>query len=125
MPTLSLHFQRHPQECGRRRLSTLIYSTVFYLTALLISTTASSPALAEGTAAYDKAHLAVSNILFDYEEPGYEFASFRIDDDGLVNIIFAVNMPDALYGEILTKLQQHPDIYEVFASQGGPVCSLW
>ena len=79
----------------------------------------------ERTPAYDKAHLAVSNILFDYEEPGYTFASFRVNENGFVDILFASNMPDALYGEILTRLQQHPDISGVLASQGGPACKLW
>lgn len=84
-----------------------------------------TPVTAAGTPEYDKAHLAVSNILFDYEQPGYEFASFRVNDDGFVDILFAENMPDDLYGEILTKMQNHPDIDGVLSSKGGPACKLW
>ena len=80
------------------------------------------------TCAEDKqgiADAAVANTLFDYEEPGYEFASWRVNGRGEVHILFASNMPEALYGEILTKLQKHPDIPSVLSSKGGPACSLW
>ena len=73
----------------------------------------------------DNADAAVAHVLFDYEEPGFEFASWRVNGRGEVNILFASNMPDALYGEILTKLQKHPDIPSVLSSKGGPACALW
>jgi len=97
---------------------------LFTTTLLLLVIHISAP-WAKGTPEYDKAPLAVSNILFDYEQPGFEFASFRVDDRGFVDILFAENMPDALYGEILTKMQRHPDINDVLASQGEPMCKLW
>lgn len=95
------------------------------LITLLVFATISLATHAEGTPEYDKAHIAVSNILFEYEEPGYEFASFRVDERGFVDILFAENMPDKLYGEILTKMQNHPDIDDVLSSKGGPPCKLW
>lgn len=73
----------------------------------------------------DKADTAVANVLFEYEEPGYEFASWRVNERGEVNILFARNMPEELYGEILTRLQKHPDIPSVLSSKGGPACGLW
>jgi hypothetical protein len=75
--------------------------------------------------ALQKADLAVATVLFDYEEPGYEFASYRVSEDGFVEIVFASNMPDDLYVEILNKLQNHPDIKGVLAGKGGPTCRLW
>jgi len=38
---------------------------------------------------------------------------------------FARNIPDALYREILTKLQNHPDVDGVLSGKGGPPCRLW
>ena len=73
----------------------------------------------------DVADAAVANILFEYEEPGYEFASWRVNGRGEVSILFARNMPDELYGEILTRLQDHPDIPSVLSDKGGPSCALW
>lgn len=67
------------------------------------------------------ASTAVSGILFDYEAD--EFASYVINDKGYVNITFARNTPDALYSEILNKLQTHPGIKSVLAGRGGPACS--
>jgi len=72
----------------------------------------------------DNADAAVANILFDYEG-SEEFATYIIKDDGFVDITFARNMPDKLYGEILTKLNSHPDINGVLAGKGGPVCKIW
>jgi hypothetical protein len=70
--------------------------------------------------ALSRANAAVSNILFEYD--GDEFASFSVDDDGYLDITFARNTPDPLYGEILEKLRQHPDIKGVMPGKGGPVC---
>jgi len=71
-----------------------------------------------------KADSAVANILFDYDG-AQEFASYRVDENGFVDIVFARNMPDKLYSEILARLQNHPDIDGVLAGKGGPVCSLF
>ena len=51
--------------------------------------------------ALSKADLAVANILFDFDGSD-QFASYRVNDDGFVNIVFARNMPDKIYGAILT-----------------------
>jgi hypothetical protein len=67
------------------------------------------------------ASAAVSGILFDYDAD--EFASYVVSDEGRVDITFARNMPDALYSEILNKLQTHPGIKSVLAGRGGPTCS--
>jgi hypothetical protein len=71
-----------------------------------------------------KADLAVAEVLFDYDAAS-EFATWRVGDDGMVEIVFAQNMPDGLYAELLNKLQNHPDIPDVLAGRGGPPCSLW
>ena len=74
--------------------------------------------------AWDKASNAVANILFDYDG-SHEFATYLIKENGSVDITFARNTPDKLYGEILTKLKNHTDIKGVLAGKGGPICSLW
>jgi len=73
--------------------------------------------------ALSKADLAVANILFDFDGSD-QFASYRINDDGFVDIVFARNMPDSIYGAILTRLQNHPDIDGVLSSKGGPACKV-
>jgi len=70
------------------------------------------------------ADLAVSNILFDYDGSS-EFASYKVSDSGFVDIIFARDMPEKLYGEILTKLQNNKEISGVLSSNTGPACGLW
>ena len=70
-----------------------------------------------------KADLAVANILFEYEF-GSEFASYRVDDNGFVDILMARNTPDEIYAEILTLMQNHPDIDGVLASKSGPACKV-
>lgn len=77
------------------------------------------PVLAED--ALSKTSAAVTNILFDHDAD--EFASYDIRDSGFLDITFARNTPDALYSEILNKLQKHPDIKGVLAGKGGPTCS--
>ena len=74
--------------------------------------------------ALGKADTGVANILFDYDGAS-EFATYRIKEDGFVDIVFARNTPDKLYSDILNKLQHHPDINGVLAGRGGPVCSLF
>jgi len=74
--------------------------------------------------AQDKADLAVANILFDYDGAN-EFASYRVNNKGFVDITFASNMPDALYSEILDRLQHDPGIKGVLAGRGGPACSAF
>ena len=94
---------------------------VSYLFAVLVTcgTAGTSSVLAED--ALTKTSSAVTSILFEYD--ANEFASYGIRDDGFLDITFARNTPDALYSEILNKLQQHPDIKGVLAGKGGPVCS--
>jgi len=89
---------------------------------LVVSFTSTQLALANDE--LSKADSAVANILFDYDGAS-EFAAYAIREDGFVDIVFARNTPDKLYGEILNKLQNHPDINGVLAGRGGPVCSLF
>jgi len=70
-----------------------------------------------------KADYAVANILFDYEY-GSEFASYRIDENGFVDLIMASNTPDEIFSEILTRMQNHPDIDDVMSSKSGPACKI-
>jgi len=71
-----------------------------------------------------KADSATANILFDYDG-SEEYASYKANEDGSVDLIFASNTPDKLYEDILTRLQTHPDISSVLASKGGPACKLF
>ena len=71
-----------------------------------------------------KADEAVANILFEYDG-SEEYATYKANEDGSVDLVFASNMPDSLYEEILTRLQNHPDISSVLAGRGGPVCKLF
>lgn len=75
--------------------------------------------------AQNKADLAVANILFDYSQGDEEYASYRTDEHGYAYVTFALNIPDKLYGEILTAMQQHPDIRDLIFDKGGPRCKLW
>ena len=68
-----------------------------------------------------KASSAVANILFEYD--GSDFASYAVREDGFVDILFARNTPDKLYGEMIDKLRAHPDIKGVLPGKTGPVCS--
>lgn len=77
------------------------------------------PVLAED--AESRTSTAVTGILFEYDAD--EFASYRISDNGYLDITFASNTPDALYSEILNKLQGHPDIKGVLSGKDGPSCS--
>jgi hypothetical protein len=70
------------------------------------------------------ADAAVANILFDYDG-SFEFASYKVNESGFVDITFASNTPNALYSEILNKLEAHPDIDGVLSGKGGPACSLF
>jgi hypothetical protein len=71
-----------------------------------------------------KADAAVSDILFGYDG-SEEYATYRANEDGSVDLVFARNTPDDLYEKILTELQKHPDIRSVLASKGGPACKLF
>ena len=73
----------------------------------------------------DKADLAVANILFDYSQGDEEYASYRTDEHGYAYVTFALNIPDKLYNEILTTMQNHPDIRDLIFDKGGPRCKLW
>ena len=70
-----------------------------------------------------KADIAVANILFDYEY-GSEFASYRVDENGFVDLIMATNTPDNVFSEILTRMQNHLDIDDVMSSKSGPACKI-
>jgi hypothetical protein len=74
--------------------------------------------------ALGKADAAVSDILFGFDG-SEEYATYRANDDGSVDLVFARNTPDELYDKILTELQSHPDIRSVLASKGGPACKLF
>lgn len=87
----------------------------------LLGALSASPTWAEEEDAQSKADRAVANLLFEYEG-AEEFASYLIRTDGLADISFASNMPDALYSELLGKLQKHPDINGVIAGKGGRAC---
>ena len=89
--------------------------------ALLCSIGATAPLLADEL---DKADAAVANILFEYDG-SEEYASYKANEDGSVDLIFANNTPDDLYEDIITKLQNHPHITSVLASQGGPACKAF
>lgn len=93
---------------------------VSYLFAALVTCgiAGAGPVFAED--ASPKTSAAVTNILFEYDAD--EFVSYGIRDDGFLDITFARNTPDALYSEILNKLQKHPDIKGVLAGKGGPSC---
>ncbi|MDP1681704.1 MAG: hypothetical protein Q8L39_08000 [Burkholderiales bacterium] len=92
----------------------------FITTLTLLGTLSALPAWAEEDA-QSKADRAVANLLFEYDG-AEEFASYLIRLDGLADISFASNMPDALYSELLSKLQKHPDINGVIAGKGGRAC---
>jgi SpoVK/Ycf46/Vps4 family AAA+-type ATPase len=87
----------------------------------LLGALSALPAWAEEEDAQSKADRAVANLLFEYDG-AEEFASYLIRPDGFVDITFASNMPDALYSELLAKLQKHPDINGVIAGKGGYAC---
>lgn len=71
-----------------------------------------------------RADEAVATILFEYDG-SEEYATYKVNEDGSVDLVFASNMPDVLYEEILTRLQNHPHISSVLAGRGGPVCRLF
>ena len=70
-----------------------------------------------------KADLAVANILFDFDGSD-QFASYSVNEDGFVDIVFASNMPDKVYSELLSRLQNNPDIKGVLAGKSGPSCTV-
>ena len=91
-----------------------------YLFSVLMAFGLAGTGSAHAEDALSKTSSAVANILFEYDAD--EFASYSIQDDGFLDITFARNTPDALYSEILNKLQKHPDIKGVLAGKGGPSC---
>jgi hypothetical protein len=93
----------------------------FYLFSLFLITGLGKAGLVMAEDATSKASHAVTTILFDYDAD--EFTTYSIDEDGVVDITFAKNTPDALYSKILNALQNDPDIKGVLAGKGGPVCS--
>jgi hypothetical protein len=71
-----------------------------------------------------QADAAVANILFEYDG-SEEYATYKTNDDGSVDLMFASNTPEKLYEDILTRLQNHPHISSVLASKSGPICKLF
>ena len=71
----------------------------------------------------EKTESAVADILFDNELD--EFATYNIDEDGLVDITFPNNMPDNVFGKVVRELKTHKDIDSVLPGRGGPACSLY
>ncbi len=70
-----------------------------------------------------KATDAVTTILFDHQAEA--FATYRVNGDGFVNIVFPRYTPDLTYSVILNKLLHHPDIKGVLAGKSDPTCSLF
>jgi len=100
-----------------------ILKTLLLLVTLFISFTLQ--ANDEQNSPQNKADLAVANILFEYSIGEEEYASYRTDDDGYAYVTFAENIPDKLFNQILTTMQEHPDIRDVIFDKGGPSCKLW
>ena len=73
--------------------------------------------------ALSKADAAVANILFDFDGSD-QFATYRVNEDGFVDIVFASNMPDRIYSALLARLEGHPDIKGVLAGKSGPSCTV-
>lgn len=71
-----------------------------------------------------QADAAVANILFEYDG-SEEYASYKANDDGSVDLIFASNTPGKIYEDILNQLQSHPHVSSVLAGRGGPICKLF
>jgi hypothetical protein len=80
--------------------------------------------LAHSESVASRADLAVAEILFEYDG-SEEYATYRVADDGFVDVTFAVNTPDPLYSEILARLNSHPDINGVLAGKTGSFCPLF
>lgn len=68
-----------------------------------------------------RADLAAAEIIFEFEAD--DFASYGVRSSGFLDITFASNIPNELYGEIITTLKAHPDIRGVLPSKSGPSCS--
>ncbi len=92
-----------------------------YLFLILFFVGFSTTTIAED--AQSKAEVVVANILFDYDY-GSEFATYKVNEDGFVDLTMASNTPDKVYGEILTRMKNHPDIDDVLASKSGPACQI-
>jgi len=84
-----------------------------------------SSSLSANETIQNKADLAIANILFEYSIGEEEYASYRTDGDGYAYVTFAENIPDKLLNQILTTMQEHPDIRDVIFDKGGPSCKLW
>ena len=72
----------------------------------------------------ERADAAVANILFEYDG-SEEYATYKANEDGSVDLVFASNTPNKIYEDILNQLQNHPHISSVLAGKGGPVCKLF
>lgn len=102
------------------------YSALLHLLTILILAIGAYHSSSAETVitAQNAADDAVTTILFDYDGSN-QFASYRINEDGFVDILFARDMPETLYGEILTKMQNDPNINGVLSSKSGPSCGIW
>lgn len=94
-----------------------------YARVILVCLALVSSAVVNADGELDKASAALTGILFEFSAE--EFTSYSIKENGWVDITFARNTPDALYSQILGKLESHPDIKGVLAGKGGPSCPLF
>lgn len=101
-----------------------MHSVLRYINVVLFVVTLTFFQSAQAEEHQQLADSAVANVFFDYDG-SFEFASYKVDPKGFVDITFARNTPDSLYSEILNKLENHPDIDGVLAGKNGPTCSLF
>ena len=65
---------------------------------------------------------AVTSILFD---ENMENASYSLRNDGFVDILFGVAVPEKDYIRIVERLRKHPDIPGVLSGRGkGNYCAV-
>jgi len=82
-----------------------------HLYAMLVVLLITLPALAGQSEAED----AVTNILFD---ENMENASYSLRNDGFVDILFGVAVPEKDYIRIIERMRKHPDIPGILAGRG-------
>lgn len=69
-----------------------------------------------------KASEAIANVLFDFDGSN-EYVSYRVREDGFVDVTFARNTPEQLYADVVEKMRAAPGVTGVLAGRGGPTCS--
>ncbi len=88
------------------------------LFALLIALLISLPAIAET----GEAESAVTNILF---EENMENVSYAFRNDGFVDIVFGVAVPEDDYIRIVERIRKHPNVPGILAGRGtGNYCAV-